>query len=165
MTQRVFMVLPALLSVAAVALWPAYGEALLRSDRQWIRRTLVRSTLFAAGLTAAGSLVVLAASPLIFGFLIGPALMPPTALLAGFVVWAVLYAFGSVASMLLNAANVILFQLMIASIMAVTSIVLKIELGRSFGVSGIIWGTVIAYGLLVVVPTLLYLRHRRRLDW
>ena len=143
-TQRVFMVLPALLSVAAVALWPAYGEALLRSDRQWIRRTLVR---------------------LIFGFLIGPALMPPTALLAGFVVWAVLYAFGSVASMLLNAANVILFQLVIASIMAVTSIVLKIELGRSFGVSGIIWGTVIAYGLLVVVPTLLYLRHRRRLDW
>jgi len=108
---------------------------------------------------------MLAASHLIFGFLIGPSLVPPTALLIGFVVWAVLYSFGSVASMLLNAANVILFQLVIASIMAVSSIFLKVELGRSFGVSGIIWGTAIAYGVLVVVPTVLYLRHRRRVDW
>jgi O-antigen/teichoic acid export membrane protein len=164
-TQRVFTVLPALLSVAAVALWPAYGEALIRADRPWIRRMLVRSTLFAVGLTLLGSLVLLAVSRFVFGFLIGPALLPPLALLIGFVVWSVLYAFGNVASMLLNAANVILFQLIIASIMAVASIVLKIELGRAYGVAGIIWGTVIAYGLLAVLPTLVYLRYRRRLDW
>jgi len=125
----------------------------------------VRSIVFAAGLTALGSLVVLAGSHLIFGFLIGPTLVPPISLLVGFTVWAVLYAFGNVAAMLLNAANVILFQLVIASAMAIASIFLKIELGRSFGVSGIIWGTVIAYGLLAVVPTLLYVRHRRRIDW
>jgi O-antigen/teichoic acid export membrane protein len=163
--QRVFIVLPALLSVAAVSLWPAYGEALVHSDRPWIRRMLVRSTLFAVGITAIGSLLILAASHLIFGFLIGPALIPPLALSVGFAVWAVLYAFGNVASMLLNAANVILFQVIAASVMAVTSIVLKIELGRTYGVAGIIWGTVIAYGLLSVLPTLLYLRHRRRIDW
>lgn len=163
--QRVFIVLPALLSVAAVSLWPAYGEALVHSDRPWIRRMLVRSTLFAVGLTAAGSLVILAGSHWIFGFLIGPALVPPLALTAGFAVWAVLYAFGNVASMLLNAANVILFQLVSASVMAATSIFLKIELGRTYGVAGIIWGTVIAYGVLTVLPTLLYIRHRRRIDW
>jgi O-antigen/teichoic acid export membrane protein len=163
--QRVFIVLPALLAVAAVSLWPAYGEALVHSDRPWIRRMLVRSTLFAVGLTAAGSLIILAASRLIFGFLIGPALMPPLALSVGFAVWAVLYAFGNVASMLLNAANVIVFQLVAASVMAITSIFLKIELGRIYGVSGIIWGTVIAYGLLSVLPTLLFLRYRRRIDW
>jgi O-antigen/teichoic acid export membrane protein len=164
-TQRVFVALPALLSVAAVSLWPAYGEALVYSDRGWIRRTLVRSTLFAVGLTAVGSLVILAASPLVFGFLIGPALVPSLALMIGFSVWAVLYAFGSVVSMLLNAANVIVFQLITASLMAATSIVLKIELGRTFGVAGIIWGTVIAYSLLSVLPILIYLRHRRRIDW
>jgi O-antigen/teichoic acid export membrane protein len=164
-TQRVYIVLPALLSVASVALWPAYGEALHNSDRAWIRRTLVRSTLFAVGLTTLGSLIILAGSHLIFGFLIGPALVPPIALSLGFLVWSVLYAFGSVASMLLNAAHVLMFQLVTASVMAATSIFLKIELGRSFGVAGIIWGTVIAYGLLSVLPTLLYLRHRRRLDW
>jgi O-antigen/teichoic acid export membrane protein len=163
--QRVFIVLPALLSVAAVSLWPAYGEALVHSDRPWIRRMLVRSTLFAVGLTGVGSLIILAASDLIFGFLVGPALIPPLALSLGFVVWAVLYAFGNVASMLLNAANVILFQLVSASVMAVTSIFLKIELGRTYGIAGIIWGTVIAYGVLSVLPTLLYIRHRRRIDW
>lgn len=164
-TQRVFFVLPALLSVAAVALWPAYGEALAHSDRPWVRRMLVQSTLAAVGVTAFGSLVILAASRPIFGFLVGPALVPPLALTAGFVVWAVLYAFGSVVSMLLNAANVILFQLITASTMAAAAIFLKIELSRTFGVAGIIWGTVIAYGLLSVLPTLLYLRHRRRIDW
>ena len=163
--QRVFMVLPALLSVAAVSLWPAYGEALHRSDRPWIRRTLVRSILLAVGVTGAGSLVILLASRLIFGFLLGPALVPPFTLLLGFLVWSLLYAFGNVASMLLNAANVIVFQLVIASLMAITAIVLKIELGRAYGVSGIIWGTVIAYGLIAVVPTFLYLRRRRRIDW
>ena len=164
-TQRVFVVLPALLSVAAISLWPAYGEALAHADRPWIRRMLVRSTLTAVGLTALGSVVIFAASRWIFGFLIGPALLPPLALLLGFIVWAILYAFGSVTSMLLNAANVIVFQLITASVMAVAAILLKIELGKSFGVAGIIWGTVIAYGLLSVVPTLLYLRHRRRIDW
>jgi O-antigen/teichoic acid export membrane protein len=164
-TQRVFVLLPALLSVAAVSLWPAYGEALVHSDRTWIRRTLVRSTLTAIGLTALGSLVIFAGSRLIFGFLIGPALLPPVALMVGFMVWAVLYAFGSVASMLLNAANVIMFQLITASAMAITAVLLKIELGRTLGVAGIIWGTVIAYGLISVLPTLLYLRHRRRIDW
>ena len=164
-TQRVYIVLPALLSVAAVALWPAYGEALHSSDRAWIRRTLVQSTVFAVGLTAVGSLIILAGSHLIFGFLIGPALVPSLALSLGFVVWSILYAFGSVASMLLNAAHVLVFQLVTASIMAATSIVLKIELGRNFGVAGIIWGTVIAYAVLSVIPTLLYLRHRRRIDW
>jgi O-antigen/teichoic acid export membrane protein len=164
-TQRVFLVVPALLSVAAVSLWPAYGEALHRADRPWIRRMLVRSTLVAVALTLAGSLLIVVGSRWIFGFLLGPALLPSLALLLGFVVWSLLYAFGNVASMLLNAANVIVFQLVIASLMAVAAIGLKIELGRAYGVAGIIWGTVIAYGLIAVVPTLLYLRHRRRVDW
>lgn len=163
--QRLFLVVPVLLSVAAISLWPAYGEALAHSDRQWIRRMLVRSTLLAVGIAAFGSLVILAVSPVIFNFLIGPTLVPPFALSVGFVVWAVLYAFGNVVSMLLNAANVIAFQLITASAMAVASVLLKIELGRTFGVAGIVWGTVIAYGLLSILPILLYVRHRRRIDW
>ena len=164
-TQRVFLALPALVSVAAVGLWPAYGEAIHRADRAWIRQTLTRSTMLAVGVTMLASIVILTASRPLFSFLIGPALVPSLSLLIGFVVWSVLYTFGSVVSMLLNAANVILFQLVISSVMAVTAIVLKIELGRTVGIAGIIWGTVIAYGLLSVLPTLVYLRHRRRIDW
>jgi hypothetical protein len=110
-------------------------------------------------------LVILALANVVFGFLIGPSLVPPTALMVGFSVWAALFAFGNMVSMLLNAANVILFQLIAASLMAVTSIILKIEFAHTFGVSGIIWGTVLAYGICSVVPTLLYVRHRRRIDW
>jgi ABC-type glycerol-3-phosphate transport system permease component len=60
---------------------------------------------------------------------------------------------------------VIAFQLITASAMAVTSIFLKVELGRSYGVAGIIWGTVIAYALLSILPILIYVRYRRRVDW
>jgi O-antigen/teichoic acid export membrane protein len=163
--QRLFLAVPTLVSVGAIALWPAYGEAIVHSDRRWIRRTFLRSTLFAAGLTALGGLVLVAASPVVFGFLVGPALLPSLGLMIGFLVFSVLYAFGNVVSMLLNAANVIAFQLITASAMAVTSIFLKVELGRSYGVAGIIWGTVIAYALLSILPILIYVRYRRRVDW
>lgn len=163
--QRLFVVLPALLSVAALSLWPAYSEALVRADRPWIRRTLVRSAAVVIGVTALGSTVILAASPLLFSFLIGGALVPPITLSIGFAVWAVLYALGNVVSMLLNAANVITFQLITAALMAVSAILLKIEFARLFGVAGIVWAAVIAYGLVSMVPTLIYLRRRRRIDW
>lgn len=163
--QRVFMALPALVSVAAVSLWPAYGEALHRADRPWIRRTMVRSTALAVGATALGSVLILLAAHPLFGFLIGPALVPSLGLLLGFVVLSVLYAFGTVASMLLNAANVIVFQLVTSAAMALGAVVLKIELGRTWGPAGIVWGTVIAYAALSVLPVLFYLRYRRRSDW
>ncbi len=163
--QRLFLAVPALVSVGAIALWPAYGEAIVHSDRPWIRRTLLRSTLFAAGVTALGGLVLVAASPVVFGFLVGPALVPSLGLTIGFLVFSVLYAFGNVVSMLLNAANVIAFQLVTASAMALTSIFLKIELGRAYGVAGIIWGTVIAYALISILPIVIYVRYRRRIDW
>lgn len=164
-TQRVFLVLPSLVSVAALSLWPAYGEALIHADRAWIRRTLGRSTVAGVGVTIVGSLVVLALAKVVFSFLLGPSLVPPSSLMIGFVVWAALFAFGTMVSMLLNAANVILFQLVAASVMAITSIVLKVAFAHAFGVSGIIWGTVLAYGTCTFVPTLLYVRHRRRIDW
>jgi O-antigen/teichoic acid export membrane protein len=164
-TQRIFLVLPGLVSVAAVSLWPAYGEALIHGDRMWIRRTLSRSVLVGVGATIVVSLVILASSSVVFGFLIGPSLMPPTSLMVGFAVWAALFAFGNMVSMLLNAANVILFQLVAASAMAITSITLKIEFAHAFGVSGIIWGTVLGYGICSVIPTLLYINHRRGIDW
>ena len=164
-TQRVYFVLPALLSGAAVALWPAYGEAIHIGDRKWIRRMLVRSTVLAVGVTAVGSLAILASSNLVFGFLIGSTLVPSLALGLGFVVWSMLYAFGNVASMLLNAAHVLVFQLATAFLMAASSVALKIELGHAFGVAGIIWGMVIAYAIFSLMPTLIYLRHRRRVDW
>lgn len=164
-TQRVFLVLPSLVSVAALSLWPAYGEAVIRADRAWIRRTMRSSILVGVGVTMVGSLLIVALAQVVFSFLIGPSLVPPTALMLGFSVWAALFAFGNIVSMLFNAANVILFQLLAASAMAITSISLKIGFAHAFGVSGIIWGTVLGYGICSFIPTLLYVRHRRRIDW
>ena len=60
--------------------------------------------------------------------------------------------------MLFNAAGELRFQVTVATIMAVTSIVASIILGRSFGVAGVIWGTVIAYSVCSAVPQLMRLR-------
>lgn len=164
-TQRVFVVLPSMISVATVALWPAYSEAMIHAERAWIRKTLVRSTIAAVGVTVVGSLLILVFATIVFTFLIGPSLLPPMALMVGFAVWATLFAFGNLISMLLYAGNALVFQLIAASVMAFVSIVLKIALAHTFGVSGIIWGTVVAYGICSIVPAVLYVRHRRRIDW
>jgi hypothetical protein len=48
--------------------------------------------------------------------------------------------------------------------MAISNLALSIWLTATFGVSGAIWGTVITYGLIVLIPMTIYVpRVTRRL--
>ena len=58
--------------------------------------------------------------------------------------------------MFLNGANIIGFQAVCATLMAVTALVLKIVFAQWFGVSGVIWAVVLSYTLLIAVPMLVY---------
>ena len=108
--------------------------------------------------TAAASVLVLLLSGPILAIWLGSAVSLPVALQVGLAVWAVLSATFNAAAMLFNAAGELRFQVTVATIMAVTSIVASIILGRSFGVAGVIWGTVIAYTACSAVPQLVRLR-------
>lgn len=156
-TLKVFLLVPTLISLFLVALWPAYTEALARHDIDWVRRALRRSVLIAAVTSGAASLVLIFAGGWVIQTLSGGQVNPPFPLLVGAALWATVSASFNAVAMLLNAASVVFFQVVVASLMAVGSIGLSILFANAFGVSGIVWGTLLAYTFLSAVPVLLFL--------
>lgn len=151
-TSKLFMIPAAIAALALSPLWPAYGEAIARGDILWTRSTLVRSVK--AGLfisvPAAAALVWLGLP--IIALWVGPSVTPPFLLLLGFGIWVVLSTVGSSVAMLLNGAHEIRLQAVAAVVMALVNIALSIWLTSRIGVAGVMWGTVIAYSVFVLVP-------------
>ena len=72
--------------------------------------------------------------------------------IAAFAVWGVLSSVGNAVAMFLNGLGVVRFQVIVASVMAVTNLLLSIWLAGAVGVAGVVWGSVFAYGLTVCGP-------------
>jgi O-antigen/teichoic acid export membrane protein len=164
-TLRVFMLVPSLIGLVLVALWPAYTEAIARGDLAWVWRTLRASVVAAAILAAASSIILLFAGNWVIGLLTGDEIHPPAMLVLGAAIWAVLQATFNALTMLMNAATIVRFQVIAASCMAAASISLSILFAHFFGLAGIVWGTLLAYLVCSAIPVALYLpRMRRRLQ-
>lgn len=164
-TIRVFMIVPSLIGLVLMALWPAYTEAIARGDRLWVRQTLRRSVIGAAVASSASSVALIVAGPSVIRFLTGDLIEPPVGLVVGAAVWAVANASLNAVTMLFNAASVVKFQVVTATVMAIGSIGLSIVLARVVGLPGIVWGTLIAYVILSAIPVVIYLpRVLHRLD-
>ena len=162
---RLFAFIGVLVAMLVTPLWPAYGEAMVRGDIRWVKRTLVR-TLVLTFVLIAGPVVVLVVfgRPLIHLW-VGDTVDPSYWLLVGLAVWALMSGLGSTVAVFLNGVSVLRFQAVCAVLMAVTALVLKIVLVRRWGVAGVPWALVIAYTVFVVVPFVVYVpRLFRRLD-
>lgn len=153
---RLFMFAPTLVTMVLLQLWPAYGESAARGDIDWVRRTVRRSVGLAFLLSAASSIVLMALHEPILQLWIGGSVRPPFALLAGMAVWGVVNSSVAALNVAFNGMNILRFQATVSSIMAVASLILSIALGVRFGVSGVIWGTVLAYVALLAIPTVIY---------
>ena len=156
-TLKFFMVAPALVALFLTTLWPAYAEAKARNDGAWVVRTFRRSFLVAVLLTGAAATLLVATGPWLINVWTRGVVEPPLGLLLGAAIWSVVYAAFNTIAILFNAMSVIAFQVGIAIVMAATSIVLSIVFAKEFGVSGIVWGTLIAYVVCSAVPAGLYL--------
>ena len=153
---RMFAIPASLLGVMLAPLWPAYGEAVARGDVRWIRQTLRRSLHVSVAYGAIVSVLLVLFGKAIVRAWAGPQIHPTFTLLLGLGAWAVLYGAGNCLAMLLNGLNVVKFQMWIALVMAVTNLGLSIALAFRFGVAGIIWGTVISYGVCAMMPMAVY---------
>ena len=154
---RLFLLVPTILSMVFLPLWPAYGEAIQRGDIAWLRRTLIRTTALGVVVTTASSAFLLIFGRDVLQIWLGPVFDPPFMLLLGMALWAIVNTAFTSISMVLNGATVIGFQVVTATIMAGASIAASIVLAGRFGVSGIIWGTLLAYVVCAALPTLWYL--------
>jgi O-antigen/teichoic acid export membrane protein len=149
---RLFTIAPVVLSIAVMPLWPAYGEAITRGDLQWVRRTLRRSLAVALAASIPMALLLLAFAPPIIRVWAGPDIDPSFSLLAGLAAWSVLASVGAAVAVFLNGAGIMRLQIICAVLMAVTNLALSIVLAHKIGLEGIIFGTVIAYVLFIVLP-------------
>jgi O-antigen/teichoic acid export membrane protein len=154
---QLFGLAPTLVSLLLYPLWPAYGEALARGDLAWVRRALKFSTAISLAVTGTASVALLIFGREVLRLWVGSQVDPSFWLLAGFAAWAVLSnAFATVGT-LLNGATLMRFQVLTALVMAPVSVVLSVVMANWIGVTGVIWGTVIAYAFCSAIPTIWYL--------
>lgn len=158
--ERMFAIVSMLLAMLLQPLWPAYGEAVARGHHAWVRRTLIRSLLFAGGISllVTGTLVV--AGPTLLRFWVGDAVRAPLVLLVGLAAWKVAEALGTTLAAFLNGVGALGVQIAVALVSGVAMLTAKIVLVRAIGVAGIPWGGAIPYLLLTVVPCLVFVRQR-----
>lgn len=142
----------AVLSAFSMPLWPAYADALARGDLPWVLRILRRSLIATTAVALVGATVLALAGGRMVDLWSRGRVHPHASLLIGLGLWLILGTAGNALAMFLNAAHIVRMQVVCATLMAVANILLSIALARRIGVSGLIWGTVISYSALVVVP-------------
>lgn len=150
---RLFSLISMIFMMVLTPLWPAYTEAIARGDVDWVHRTLSRSLWLSATISFGLSVILIVWGPTIMRLWVGEKVLPVLPLFIGLGVWTVLGTIGNALAMFLNGAKVMQFQVVAALVMACTAICLKITLTQRIGSSGVILGTVIAYTLAVVVPS------------
>ncbi len=156
--SKLFLIPTLLVGFALGPLWPAYREALSRGDVQWVRRTFRRSirlSLAVAGLVSAA--LVVFGLPIMAVWVGTSSVRPSFDLVLAVGIWTTISAVGNAMAMLLNGAQVMRFQVVTATVMATTNVLLSIVLTARIGISGVVWGSVIAYTAFSLIPVAFYL--------
>lgn len=157
--ERMFAIVGMVLAFVMTPLWPAYGDAVARGDIAWVRRTLRLSLVVGMGGAAAMSLVLVLAGPALLRLWVGNAVVVPFALILGFGGWKVIEAGGTALAMFLNGVNALRIQMVFAVVNVLTSLLLKIWLIDLFGLPGVMYATIIAYGLIALPPLVWVVRR------
>jgi O-antigen/teichoic acid export membrane protein len=161
---RLFSIVTVVLTFFLMPLWPAYAEAAARGDVFWIRRTLRRSLKLGLAFNLTAGLLLVVSGRWIIRLWVGPEIVPSIPLLVAFGSYLIVNCVHGPLSILLNGLSVLGFQLVCWISMAVLNLALSIVLTRRFGVSGVVFGTVVANLVCFVIPSAWYVRrHLRRL--
>jgi O-antigen/teichoic acid export membrane protein len=142
----------ALQIIITPALWPAYAEAFVRRDIQWIRQTLravMVSTMLAAGIAC---LVLILWGKELIRLWAGPAAVPHQSLIVAMCVWILLSTFTANASTVLLATNTTRLLATTAVISVIVNLGLSIWLVQRIGSIGVIIGTILSYTLIIIGP-------------
>jgi O-antigen/teichoic acid export membrane protein len=156
-SNRMFFALVLVMNMLVAPLWPAYGEALTRGEFAWVEKTFYRSLWILSVSVGLPSLILAFFGKPILHFWIGAELSPSFSLLLGLGVWTTMWSLGSAMAVILNAASIFRFQIVCTLLMFVSAVIAKIILARSFGLPGIVWGSVAVYSLLFILPYAFYI--------
>lgn len=157
--QRLFLIAPYLFGLALTPLWPAYSEALAVGDSEWVWRTY-RRTLWVSGIFTVipSALLVFAGTSLISAWTNG-AIIPPSALLLAFAVWAGILGMSGPTAMVMNGLAQFRFLALASVLLVPVNLVLVIVLGHAWGLAGVPAGAAIAQLVVAQLPSLIYIRR------
>jgi O-antigen/teichoic acid export membrane protein len=155
--SRMFNYILLFMGMVLFPLWPAYTEAITRGDTHWVKKTFLKSMLWSLLLVSLPSIFFTIFGVQILHLWVGPEITPSFSLLLGLGLWTILGSVGTAVGMLFNAANILRFQIVCASLMSIGALLAKILLSHTIGLSGIIWGTIIAHSLFFWLPCVFYI--------
>jgi len=154
---RLFSIPAGLALVAMLPLWPAYREAISRSDFVWIRTTLKRALVLTVLATVPLAIVLAILGPALVTAWTDGALTPALGLFPALGAFTVSFAVANVLAMFFNGAQAMKFQISTMVLMAIVNISASVYLASRIGVAGVAVGSVLAVVSVLVVPGCLYL--------
>jgi len=93
-------------------------------------------------------------------FWIGPAVVPTVALMTGFALWDLQAGYASTMDSFLNYGSTLRWNVLWLGIASVAGLALRVLFCRWWGATGVVWGTVLAFSVLYIPPTILLARGR-----
>jgi O-antigen/teichoic acid export membrane protein len=153
---RIFSITPLLLGMAAMPLWPAFGEALASGDLSWVRRAFFRLLRFSAVVSLAINLPLMVFGRKLIELWVGRSVSPSIWLLIGLGTWGIQSGLAAPLGALLNGCNGIRMQAFCAGLMAVANLLCSIYFTRHIGVAGVIYGTIVTHLVIVLIPCAIY---------
>jgi len=157
---RLFGLVVQAVTASLSQLWPAFAEALARGDHGWVRQTLLRTMAATALLAVPAVILLVIVGQDLVRWWVGPSLVPPTALLVAMACWTVQQCVIYPVAMLMNGAEMVRFQVIAASSMAVTNLLVSIMLTRQIGISGPVWASLLTHLVLNAAPAVVVVRRR-----
>jgi O-antigen/teichoic acid export membrane protein len=160
---RLFSLVTGVVTLFALPLWAAHADAFARDEHDWTRRTFRRS-MIGAGVVAtlATAAIVLTARPILSLTLGSADPNPSFGILLALAATAIVISLSQPLGVLLNAANVVKFQVVIGTLMCVLNLGLSLVLVETIGVAGPPLATAISQTVLGVIPCAIYVRRMER---
>jgi O-antigen/teichoic acid export membrane protein len=149
---QIYRIVNAFWGVILLALWPAFSDAFARKDTEWIEAAFQRTFR----LVLFGNLLISVATVLfgksLINIWLGYEFIVSSNLLITLSIWSIVMNLCVLCSVLLNAANIIKFQIFCAVTMAISNVILSIFLTSHLGIYGVVLGSIISYIVFVVIP-------------
>ncbi len=147
-TQRLFGMPELMIWVFLISLWPAYANAKAEGDWRWVQNTFNKSLRHLLLLNGLIALLLLLAGNELIGVWTREAISPGGALLAGMAAMIVVTTWSANLMALMNGLGMAKFQAGTVVVFGLMNLALSIYFTILLGISGPIWGTVVARGVM-----------------
>jgi O-antigen/teichoic acid export membrane protein len=149
---RLFNLIPSFLVMVSSSMWPAYTDALARSDGPWIRRSFRRVLLSGTAICGTATVILVVLGNWILRAWVGPQVHAPLPLLMAFGAQCMLYVYLQPVTFLLNGLGQMRVQVVTSIAAALVNLALSILLVKHYGIIGAVLGTAISALLVLVFP-------------